>query len=195
MTTQMKLLLATALCALLALALPWWHISMHAPQYPQGLTVTVTPFTVSGDVAEVDDLNHYIGFRPLETIATIERKAAWLGIPAAILPLIAAFWLPLRRFGWLLSLPTALIAPFFVGDMMVWMQYAGNHLDPHAALSSSVSPWTPNFLGPGGVGQFHTFGMFDIGFFFAAAATVCAMALIVQAVRSQHAPPDRHALR
>lgn len=160
---------------------------MHAPQYPDGLNVTVSLFGVGGDVAEVDDLNHYIGFRPLESIATVERRMAWLAIPAALLPLLGAFAMRKSRHAWLTALPAAIIPVFFVGDLMTWMWYAGNHLDPHAALSSDVRPWTPNFLGPGGVGQFHTFAMFDAGFFFAALAVVGTVLLAVRAARTSGA--------
>lgn len=179
-----RLFLLTAVCALLSLALPWWFLKMHAPQYPEGLQVTVGLFSVKGDTGEVDDLNHYIGFRPLATIASVERKAAWLAIPAALLPLLgAALALRRRRWAWITTLPIILIPPFFVADLAGWMWYAGNHLDPHAALSSSVSPWTPNMLGPGGVGQFHTFGMFDWGFLFATAAAIGGITLAIRAFR------------
>lgn len=181
-------LLLVAFCAVLSLPLSWWHITMHAPQYPDGLRVSVGLFQVSGDVAEVDDLNHYIGFRPLESIATLERRMAWLAIPAALLPLLGAFALRRSRYAWLTALPFAVIPVFFTGDLMTWMWYAGNHLDPHAALSSAVKPWTPNFLGPGGVGQFHTFAMFDAGFAFAIAATI---GTIILAFRMPPAVPAR----
>lgn len=178
-----RLLLLVGVCALLSLVLPWWFLKMHSPQYPDGLKVTVGLFSVSGDVGEVDDLNHYIGFRPLATIAAVERKAAWFAIPAALLPLLAAAFAWRRRWAWLSTVPVIVIPVFFVADMGFWMWYAGNHLDPHAALSSSVSPWTPNMLGPGGVGQFHTFGMFDWGFFLAAAAAAGGVALAIRALR------------
>lgn len=193
MTTR-ALLIATAACALIAVALPWWHITMNAPQYPDGLRVTVGLFSVSGDVAEIDDLNHYIGFRPLETVARLERSVSWLAIPAALLPLLGAFLWSKRRYAWLTAVPTALIAPFFVADLATWMWYSGHHLNPHAALSSSVAPWTPHFLGPGGVGQFRTFAMFDIGFLFAAAATVCAIVLAVRALPRPRATAYRRSV-
>lgn len=181
--TDKNLLILIALLSIVSLPLAWWHMTMHAPQYPDGLQVNVGLFGVSGDVAEVDDLNHYIGFRPLGSIAPIERRLAWLAIPAALLPLFGAFALRKKRYAWLTALPAAIIPVFFAGDLIVWMWYAGNHLDPHAALSSAVKPWTPNFLGPGGVGQFHTFGMFDIGFLFAALALI---GTVVLAARAAH---------
>jgi hypothetical protein len=154
---------------------------MHAPQYPDGLHVSVGLFGLSGDVAEVDDLNHYIGFRPLESVAAFERKIAWLAIPAALLPFLA-LGLRAKRFASIAAIPTATIAPFFVVDLATWMWYSGNHLDPHAALSNSITPWTPHFIGPGGVGQFRTFAMFYPGFFLAALATALTVTLLVRAM-------------
>lgn len=182
--TWRVLLVLTGLCAALALLLPWWQMTMHAPQYPDGLHVSVGLFSVNGDVAEIDDLNHYIGFRPLETVALIERQVAWLAIPAALLPFLA-LGLRAKKFAWLAAIPTATIAPFFAVDLATWMWYSGNHLDPHAALSDSITPWTPHFIGPGGVGQFHTFAMFYPGFFFGAAATVLTVVMAVRALRPQ----------
>ncbi len=181
--TPRTLFIAICACALLAIALPWWQMTMHAPQYPDGLHVTVGLFGVNGDVAEIDDLNHYIGFRPLENVALVERHIAWLAIPAALLPLLGLLFRR-NRFAWLTAVPTATIAPFFAADLSTWMWYAGHHLDPHAALSNSIAPWTPHVLGPGGVGQFHTFAMFFPGFGLAAAATVLTVILAVRSLRS-----------
>ena len=186
-----QLLLLTGVFALVSLVLPWWFMQMHAPQYPEGLQVTVSLFSVKGDVFEIDDLNHYIGFRPLATVATVERKVAWLAIPAALLPLLGAVFSLRRRWAWLTAIPMMLIPPFFAVDLAVWMWYAGHHLNPHAALSTSVAPWTPHMLGPGGVGQFHTFGMFDWGFFFAVLSMVGGIVLAIRAAApGEHEPPS-----
>ncbi len=182
--SNQSLFLLTGLCAVLSLLLPWWYMQMHAPQYPEGLRVTVSLFSVQGDVMEVDDLNHYIGFLPLAAIATTERKIAWLAIPTAFLPFLGAFLTRRRRWAWITTLPLIGIPPFFAADLGLWMWYAGNHLDPHAALSSSIAPWTPNMLGPGGVGQFHTFGMFDWGFALALLAMAGGIVLAIRAWRN-----------
>lgn len=159
---------------IVALALPWWQIGMVAPQYPQGLHVTTWFFAVTGDVGEVDELNHYIGFMPLADVAHIERVAAYALGPLFVL-LLAFGLFAKSRWAWLASLPAISLPVCFVADLAGWLSYAGHHLDPHAALSTSVAPWTPRLFGEGGVGQFHTFSAFGIGFYLAVAAAALAV--------------------
>ena len=61
------LLLITPL--LLALMAPLWQMRFAAPQYPDGLRLDIFTYTVTGDVQEVNTLNHYIG------MARIDRAA------------------------------------------------------------------------------------------------------------------------
>lgn len=173
------LLPVAALLSVGALLLPWWSLTMHAPQYPDGLTVTTGLLAVTGDVNEVDGLNHYIGFMKLAGIATVERKIApWGELAIIVLLMIAAG----RRPAWTrwLALPAVVLPLFFLGDLAGWLYYAGHHLDPHAALSSSVAPWTPHLIGRGGVGQFTTIGSLIGGFWCALAAAVLAAIAIVR---------------
>ncbi|OYR59313.1 hypothetical protein [Halorubrum halodurans] len=46
-----------------ALTVPVWRIAFEAPQYPDGLLVTLYAYPrLGGDFAEVQALNHYVGF-------------------------------------------------------------------------------------------------------------------------------------
>lgn len=46
-----------------ALAVPVWKIAFEAPQYPEGLLVELYAYPrLGGDYAEVQALNHYVGF-------------------------------------------------------------------------------------------------------------------------------------
>lgn len=169
-------LLSATLMLLVALFLPWWQITMHAPQYPDGLRAQVGVFSLTGDVREIDTLNHYIGFMPLARVAPLERELGRILAPAIVMLMLAAA-LGGGAWRWL-ALPAVVLPVFMVGDLAWWLWFAGHHLDPHAPLSTSVAPWTPHLLGPGGVGQFHTFAMFSLGFWLAvAAALVCAVVL------------------
>jgi hypothetical protein len=169
---------AAAGLLLLALALPWWRISMVAPQYPFGLHVTTWFFGLTGDVREVDELNHYIGFMPLASIAVLERHFAFIAGPLAF-ALLAACAAIKSRARALLAIPAITLPIVFVVDLAAWLRYAGHHLDPHAALSGAVMPWTPVLFGAGGVGQFHTESVFEPGFYLAIAAALLAVYAIV----------------
>lgn len=165
-----------AIAVAIALALPWWSISMVAPQYPDGLSVTSWFFRVTGDVREIDELNHYIGFMPLANVASVERSLALAAGPLTVLATVLATLVRPRWARIALALPAICLPVIFVDDLAAWLWYAGHHLDPHAALSSSVAPWTPHLLGAGGVGQFHTLSLFGAGFYVACAAAVMAIA-------------------
>jgi copper chaperone NosL len=188
MSRPQALLLVAAALLIVAILLPWWEITMHAPQYPSGLHVTTWFYRVTGDVREVDGLNHYIGFMPLAQMATLERGLALILGPLAALCVAVAAFVRSRFVAALLAVPVVVVPLFFVGDMAAWLAYAGTHLDPNAALSSSVAPWTPPLIGTGGVGQFHTQSAFGSGFYVALLAAVCAVVAIVQRLR-----PAKHA--
>src|SRR5262245_55551476 len=69
--------LALGLAGLLLAAsiyLPYWKMTLLAPQYPDGLRVQAHLDRLTGDVREIDGLNHYIGMRPLGEAAAFERS-------------------------------------------------------------------------------------------------------------------------
>src|SRR5262245_49524051 len=63
--------LAAVACLLVAYSKAWWSFILYAPQYPSGLRLTVTLTGVTGDVREIDTLNHYIGMASLAKAAPI----------------------------------------------------------------------------------------------------------------------------
>lgn len=151
---------------LLSLALPYWSLTLHAPQYPGGLGATIFTTHIDGDIDEIDSLNHYIGMMKLGDAARLERRMAPIAITAmALLALLAT--LVRSRWGILLELPVSGFPIVFAANLYYWLHRAGHELDPHAALSSSVKPFTPAILGVGKVGQFSTSAMFEPGFFLA----------------------------
>ena len=66
LSTKSRVLMVVATLALLpAVFLPTWTITLHAPQYPDGLAVQIYPHTVKGQIGEVNVLNHYIGMQEI----------------------------------------------------------------------------------------------------------------------------------
>jgi hypothetical protein len=61
-------------------------------------------------------------------------------------------------------------------DLFAWLYYAGHSLDPTAALSSSIKPFTPRLLGEGDIGQFSTVASFGLGFYLALIAVLLVLA-------------------
>jgi len=156
---------------LVSIFLPYWHMELDAPQYPNGLYLTAYVNHLTGDVKEINGLNHYIGMRPLEQAASFERAASiWLIVAMFLLVEGAAF--VHSKWAVLLALPAIGFPVGFLVDLQFWMAHFGQNLDPSAPLSSSVKPFTPTVLGEGGIGQFRTYADMGIGYWLAVGCSV-----------------------
>jgi copper chaperone NosL len=175
-------LVIAAILLVASIALPYWSITLHAPQYPGGLTVDAYTFKLTGDVSEVDGLNHYIGMMQLEDAAKIERAISRIAIPVIALLAVASFWVE-SRWRWLLVAPVIMYPVVFMIDLFIWLYYAGHSLDPNAALSSSIKEFTPRIFGTGVIGQFSTEATFGVGFYL----VLLAAALVIAATYRKRA--------
>ncbi len=166
------LLLGTAaLLLLISIFFPYWRIRLYAPQYPGGLVAKVYVNRVEGDVREIDALNHYIGMRPLEEAAQLERSLSIILIAAMALLVAGAIYVH-SPWAAVLSLPALLYPLIFLADLYYWLWNFGTNLDPRAPLSSSVKPFVPPLLGEGRVGQFRVVAIWDIGLWLAILASI-----------------------
>ncbi len=166
--------IVAGLALALSLALPYWHMTLLAPQYPGGLRVVIYLTHLAGDVQEVNGLNHYIGMMRLEEAAVFERAIAPYGV-AALAGLAFLAGVARRRWVALLALLVALFPLVFAIDLQYWLWYFGHNLDPHAALSSAIRPFTPPVFGTGRVGQFVVETRFGSGFYLAVLAAAMVL--------------------
>lgn len=160
------LLVTAALLLLISLILPYWKMTLMAPQYPGGLSVQVYVNRMTGDVFEIDGLNHYIGMRPLGEAAQLERSVSIAAITILALLLGAAVFIH-TKWAALLALPAILMPYVFLADMYFWMRHFGLNLDPTAPLSGAIKPFVPPIWGEGTVAQFRTIAEFQIGIYLA----------------------------
>ncbi len=171
-----NVLLGIAAVLLLAsIFLPYWKMTLKAPQYPGGLSVEVFVNRMTGDVDEIDGLNHYIGMRPLGEAAQLERAVSMVAVAILVLLVLAAIFVH-SPWAALLALPAILWPFIFIADMYYWMRHFGLNLDPTAPLSSSIEPFVPPILGSGFVGQFETVASFQIGLWMAFLAVALILA-------------------
>lgn len=165
------LFLAAALLLLVSIFLPYWQLTLHAPQYPAGLTVEAYLNHLTGDVGEIDGLNHYIGMRRLAEAAPFEKSISIIGVVVVALLILAAVFVH-TRWATLLVLPALAFPVIFLLDLQFWLANFGQHLDPAAPLSSSVKPFVPKVLGVGKIAQFSTDAGPAAGLWLAIAASV-----------------------
>jgi hypothetical protein len=160
-----------AILIVISIFFPYWSLVLHAPQYPKGLMVNAYISRLEGDVREIDSLNHYIGMRPLNDAAQLEKSISIFALAALALLVTAAIFIH-SPWAALLSLPAILLPVAFLTDLFFWLNHFGQNLDPNAALSSSIKPFTPSVLGTGVIGQFSTDAYADIGLLMATAASI-----------------------
>ncbi len=148
-----RILIVIATLALLpSIFLPTWNIKLHAPQYPQGLTMRIYPHTVGGDVREVNLLNHYIGMHEIEAHEFPEFRF----IPFFILRFLGFAFLTalvghmaIAALGWM---DFVLFGVVMLYTMQHWLYEYGHDLSPDAPLN--IEPFTPHLIGTTHVGQF-----------------------------------------
>ena len=183
------LLLAARIMILVSLFLPYWRMELHAPQYPNNLHLQAYVNHLTGDVAEIDGLNHYIGMRPLEEAARFERSAGvYLLILVAVLLEIAAAMH--NRWAALLAAPAIFFPAVFLIDLHLWLRHFGLNLDPDAPLSSAVDPFVPPVLGTGLIGQFKTVASAGPGLWLVAGSSVIIIAALFFHRRARNPPVE-----
>jgi hypothetical protein len=163
------LLMFAALLLMISMFLPYWSMTMEAPQYPQGLTVDVYVNQLEGDMREIDELNHYLGMPPLDEGGRFERSISIISLTVIGLLLVAGVFVH-NKWAAVLAIPALLFPLLFVADLW-WILYRyGHSIDPNSALGGAIEPFTPPIIGRGTVAQFATVGQFEMGFYLAVAA-------------------------
>lgn len=163
------LLMLAALMLMISMFLPYWTMTMTAPQYPKGLKVDVYVNHLEGEMREIDELNHYIGLPPLDEGGRFERSISIFALVMLGLLLMAGVFVH-NQWAAVLALPALGFPVIFVADLWYILYTYGHSIDPKSALGGAIEPFTPPILGVGKVAQFGTVASFEIGFYLAIAA-------------------------
>jgi hypothetical protein len=168
------LLMLAALLLMISMFVPYWSMTMTAPQYPKGLKVDAYVNHLAGDTSEIDELNHYLGMPPLDAGGRLERSISIYAIVVLGLLLMAGVFIH-NQWAGILALPALGFPLVFLADLW-WILYRyGHSIDPTSALGGAIKPFTPPLLGLGKVGQFGTASHLEIGFYLALAAVVAVL--------------------
>lgn len=169
------LLMLGALLLMISMFLPYWSMTMNAPQYPDGLRVDVFVNHLEGDMREIDSLNHYLGMPALDEGGRFERSISIASIVVLGLLLIAGVFVH-NQWAGILALPAVTFPLLFLADLGYILYRYGHSIDPESALGGAIDPFTPPLLGAGKVGQFGTIASLEIGFYLALAAVLVVLA-------------------
>ncbi len=153
------LLLGLLLPLVASLFVPLWRIRMVAPQYPQGLRMDIHASRLTGghdghDIAEINNLNHYIGMAKIEQSSIPEL--GWIPFAFGVLGLLAMRAAVIGVIRDLVDLSVLLVyvTAFFFARFVLMLYNYGHRLDPHAAFQ--VKPFMPAVIGTKQVANFTT---------------------------------------
>jgi copper chaperone NosL len=141
------MILIAALLIIPAYFTPLWQISLWAPQYPEGLNMKIWIDHLSGNVDQINGVNHYIGMRHIgdemfpEFTYLIYIIGALIGL-GIVAFLIGKRWSLYSFFG-LISLFGVLV----LVDMYRWGYQYGHNLDPKAAIKVEGMSYQPPLIG------------------------------------------------
>lgn len=139
------LIVVAALVPLATFNYPLWHYDFEAPQYPEGLSMSIWSYQLGGRVDLINGLNHYVGFMALHEEDFIEFKI----LPVAIV-LVTITGLAVAVIGTFKALTIWLVGYGLFGaiafaDFYRWLYTFGTTVDPRAAIS--IEGYTPPMFG------------------------------------------------
>ncbi|HEX7366449.1 MAG TPA: hypothetical protein VF273_05095 [Pelobium sp.] len=148
MKTRSKILIAvSALLMLSAYVLPLWKILLEAPQYPEGLEMKIWLTGLTGNVDQINGLNHYIGMHHIVVDNFWEFKVLpyLFGIIVAFGFFVA--WKGSLKLLWIWIGILVVFAAFGFTDFYLWEYDYGHNLDPTAAIKVEGMSYQPPLIG------------------------------------------------
>lgn len=152
------LLLAAAAAIALSFLYPLWRMHLVAPQYAEGLDLFIYSYQIRGggiggaDLAEINNLNHYIGMKPIEQADFMEMR--WMPFVFGLIVLLILRAMVFGQMGNLVDLFAlyAYFGVFSIGSFWFRLYTYGHSLDPKAPMT--IQPFTPLLIGSKHIANF-----------------------------------------
>jgi hypothetical protein len=164
-----------------AASMPIWAVSLEAPNYPkeafpQGIPVFFHFDGFSGEVHEMNTINHYVGMDPMWVGGKLERE---IGIYALLLlSLIMVYFIAYHNKIFKLGMLIPVSLPIlFIADYSYWLYWFGHNLHDWGAFK--IKPFMPTVFGDGKIAQFTTHSYPTIGFYLLVAISLLSLLAIL----------------
>lgn len=139
--------LASALIMTGAFFFPLWRITLSAPQYPEGLVMQIRAGGITGNVEQINGLNHYIGMGKIRNDEFPEFRFLPYLIGILALTGIAVFYFNSRKMLYFWGAALMLTGMTGMIDFYHWEYVYGHHLDPAAAIKVPGMSYQPPLIG------------------------------------------------
>jgi len=126
---------------------PLWKIELWAPQYPEGLSMSIWSHKLTGDITTINILNHYIGMSPIDAASFPELQFFPIIFSVLILTGLGAALLGRRCISntWVFGLLA--FALWALYDFYKWEYKFGHELNPDAAIKMEDMVYQPPLIG------------------------------------------------
>jgi hypothetical protein len=172
------LLLATVMLIAVSTLFPLWQMHLVAPQYSDGLDLYIYSYKIEGGglhgqhLNEINNLNHYIGMKPIQGADFMEMR--WMPFVFGLIILMTLRSIVFGEMSNVVDLFAvyAYFGAFSIGSFWYRLYTYGHSLDPHAPLQ--ISPFTPALIGVKQIANFREYGFPQLG-----AYLLCGSVLLV----------------
>jgi len=160
---------------------PIWYVALEAPNYPKesfpnGIPVYYHFDGFSGDVFEMETINHFIGMDPMDRGAPYLRMVAPYALVFVALLLVFFILYPAKILNLFMLIPISLPL-IFLGFYSYWLYWFGHHMHDWGAFK--IKPFMPTVFGDGKVAQFTTHSYPTTGFWILVAISIlCILAVV-----------------
>ena len=162
-TSNRIVLFVCALLLILVLYVPMWSIELNAPQYPEGLGLSIYANKLGGNVDIINGLNHYIGMKTLHEKDFVEFTVLpYFILFFSLFCLITAIVARKKLLYYLLVL-FILFGIVAMADFWRWEYNYGHELNPDAAIIVPGMSYQPPLIGYKQLLNFGAYSMPDIG--------------------------------
>lgn len=153
------LLLAAAVTIAVSIFFPLWQMHLVAPQYSDGLDLHIWSYQIHGGgpnqqhLVEINNLNHYIGMKPINSADFMEMR--WMPFVLGLIILLILRAIVFGQIANVVDLVSiyAYFGAFSIGSFWYRLYQYGHNLDPRAPMK--VEPFTPVLIGVKQIANFH----------------------------------------
>lgn len=166
-------------------SIPLWRVSLEAPNYPKdafpdGIPVYFHFDGYSGDVHEMNTINHYIGMYPMEHGGQLERKIVpYFFLLITLMMIGFLYWN--HKLSWVLMAIPVLLPVGFLIDYAGWLYWYGHNMQDWGAFT--IKPFMPTVFGDGKVAQFTTHSYPSTGFYIIVLTSVLSILAIFSKIK------------
>lgn len=175
------LLVISGVLLIISLFYPIWRIELDAPQYPEGLALTIHANKIGGEVEIINGLNHYIGMKTLHAEEFIEFTVLPYIISGYALACLLVVFIRKKKALYLLFGAFVCFGIIAMVDFWRWEYNYGHNLDPNAAIIVPGMAYQPPLIGFKQLLNFGAYSIPDIGgWLFIISGLLMAAAVILE---------------